>query len=106
MAHAQSCPTLRDLIHCGPPGSSVQEIYKARIMEWVANPFSRGSSPPRDRTQISCIAGRFFTTEPPGKPYAYKLSSEYKYQVYINYQVNKYAHVCSVISDSLWPHGL
>ena len=34
---------------------------------WVAVPFSRGSSQPRDRTQVSCITGRFFTTEPPGK---------------------------------------
>ena len=39
-----------------------------RILEWVAIPFSRGSSPPRDRTQVSCTAGEFFTTEPPGKP--------------------------------------
>ena len=40
----------------------------ARILEWVAFPFSRGSSQPRDRTQVSHIAGRFFTGEPPGKP--------------------------------------
>ena len=48
---------------CSSPGSSVHEI-----LEWVAIPFSKGSSPPKDWTQVSCISGRFFTTEPPGKP--------------------------------------
>ena len=43
------------------PGSSVHEILQARILEWVAMPSSRGSSQPRDQTQVSCIAGRFFT---------------------------------------------
>ena len=42
-------------------GSLVHGILQARILEWVANPFSVGSSWPRDRTQVSCIAGRFFT---------------------------------------------
>ena len=46
---------------CSPPGSSVHEIPQARILEWVTIPFSRGSSWPRDQTQVSCIAGRFFT---------------------------------------------
>ena len=53
-----------------PPGSSVHGILQARILEWVAMPFSRGSSWPQDQTCLSCgscIAGRFFTTEPPGK---------------------------------------
>ena len=44
-----------------PPVSSLHGILQARILEWVAIPFSRGSSQPRDRTQVSCIAGRFFT---------------------------------------------
>ena len=52
---------LGDPMKCSPPGASIHEILKARILEWVASPFSRGSSPPRDRTQVSCIAGRFFT---------------------------------------------
>ena len=46
---------------CSPPGSSVHEIFQARILEWVAISFSRGSSQPRDQTQVSCTAGRFFT---------------------------------------------
>ena len=54
----QSCLTLCD---CSPPGRSVQGILQARILEWVAMPSSRGSSWPRDQTQVSCIASRFFT---------------------------------------------
>ena len=46
---------------CRLPGSSVHEILQARILEWVAIPFSRGSSWPRDRAYISCIPGGFFT---------------------------------------------
>ena len=59
----QSCLTL-----CGPPASSAHGILQARMLEWIAIPFSRGSSWPRDGTPVSCIAGRFFA-EPPGKPY-------------------------------------
>ena len=44
-----------------PPGSSVDGILQARILEWVAIPFSRGLSQPRDRTQVSSILGSFFT---------------------------------------------
>ena len=58
---AQSCPTLCDLVDCSLPGSSIQGILQARILEWVAISFSRGSSQPRDQTQVSCIAGRRFT---------------------------------------------
>ena len=46
---------------CNLPGSSVRGILQARILEWVAIPFSRGSSQSKDQTQVSCIAGRFFT---------------------------------------------
>ena len=45
---AKSCPTLRDPMDCSPPGSSVHGISQARILEWVAIPFSRGSPRPRD----------------------------------------------------------
>ena len=48
----QSCPTL----------CIVHGILQARILEWVAFPFSKGSSQPRNQTQVSCIAGRFFTS--------------------------------------------
>ena len=56
----QSCLTLCDPVDCSPPGSSIHEILQARILEWVAISFSRGSSRPKDRTQVSCIAGRCF----------------------------------------------
>ena len=56
----QSCPTLCDPVDCSPPGSSIHGILQARILECVAISFSRGSSQPRDRTQVSCIAGRCF----------------------------------------------
>ena len=46
---------------CSLPGSSVHGIFQARILEWVAVPFSKGSSQPRDQTQVSCTAGWFFT---------------------------------------------
>ena len=46
---------------CCLPGSSAHGILQARVLQWVAIPFSRGSSWPRDRTHISCTAGRFFT---------------------------------------------
>ena len=57
----QSCPTLCDPIDGSPPGSPKPGILQARILEWVAITFSRGSSLPRDKTQVSCMAGRFFT---------------------------------------------
>ena len=50
---AQSCPNLCDPVDCSSPGSSVQGIFQARILEWVAISFSRGSSWPRDWTQVS-----------------------------------------------------
>ena len=54
---AQSCPTL-----CNPMNYTVHEILQARILECVVFPFSRGFSQPKDQTQVSCIAGGFFTS--------------------------------------------
>ena len=51
------CPTLCDPMDCSSPGSFVHGILQARILEWVAVLFSRGSSRPRDRIHISCITG-------------------------------------------------
>ena len=53
--------SLCDPLDCSPPGSSVCGILQARRLEWVAMPSYRGSSQPRDWTQVSCIAGMFFT---------------------------------------------
>ena len=58
---AQACPALCDPMDCSPPNSFVLGILQARILEWAAISFSRGSSPPRDQTQVSHIAGVFFT---------------------------------------------
>ena len=62
------CPTLCNPMDCSLPGSSVHGILQAITLKWVAMPFSRGSSWPRDWTCVSCTAARFFTTEPRGKP--------------------------------------
>ena len=71
---------------CSLSGSSVREILQARILEWVAISFSRGSSQPRDRTRVSCIAGGCFTIwakrqgkreniyDPPWQAYWFRLS--------------------------------
>ena len=53
---------LATVAHQAPASVTLSmRILQARILEWVALPFSRGSSQPRDQTQVSCIAGRFFT---------------------------------------------
>ena len=66
---AKSCPTLCDPLDYSQPGSSVHGILQARILEWFAISFSRGSSQPRDWTHVSCI-GTVFITVPHGKPYS------------------------------------
>ena len=58
---AQSCLTLCNPMDCSLPGSSVHGIFQARILEWAAISFSRGTSQPRDRTRVSSIVGRHFT---------------------------------------------
>ena len=60
---AQSCPTL-----CNPMDYIFHGILQARILEWITFPFSRGSFQPSNQTQVSHIAGRFFTRKPQGKP--------------------------------------
>ena len=75
----QLCPTLLQptrwivahQVNCSPPDSSVHGIFQARILEWVSTSFSKGSFWSRDWTHtfwVSCTAGRFFTSEPLGKP--------------------------------------
>ena len=69
---------LCDPMGCDPLGSSVHRIVQARILEWVAVSSPRGSSRFRDLTHISCgscIADRFFTTEPPRKPFKLPVAS-------------------------------
>ena len=62
---------------CSLPGSSIHGIFQARILEWVAISFCKGSSWPRDRTQVSRIAGRYFTFI----AVQYYLKKQEKYQI-------------------------
>ena len=57
----QSCSTLCDPMDCSPPGFSVHGILQARILQWIAFSFSRGSSPPSNHTPVSSTADKFFT---------------------------------------------
>ena len=66
---SESCSVqLCDPMDWSPPGSTVHGISQARILEWVAIPFSRGSSRPRDQTQVSTLQADSLPSEPPGKP--------------------------------------
>ena len=68
--HAQLlrfCLTLCNPMDYSTLGSSIHGILQGRILDWVAISYSKGSSQPRDQTRVSCIVGRFFTTEPKGK---------------------------------------
>ena len=65
---AQLCPTLCDPMDCSLPGSSVHVTSQARILEWVAISFSKGSSQPGIKLVSPALAGGFITSWPPGKP--------------------------------------
>ena len=78
---AQSCPTL-----CDPMDYTVHGILQARILEWVAFLFSRGSSQPRDRTQVSCIAGRSFTNWAMREVLWRNICSHFNYFLRIDFQ--------------------
>ena len=64
----ESHPTLYDFMDCSPPGSSVHGNFQARILEWVAISYSRDLPDPGIEAMSPPLAGRFFTTELPGKP--------------------------------------
>ena len=72
----QSCPTLCDPMDFSPPGASIHGILQASILEWVAVPSFGGSSWPRDWVLVSCIASRFFSAAPPGKPQCWETHNE------------------------------
>ena len=125
----QSRPTLFDHMECSLLGSSVHGILQARIWEWAAISSSRASSPPRDQTHVSFIAGKFFTAESPCDIQ----SSKYYYLEHfrkdfpspgincwadeskrhtescttsVRAQVSTVQFSHSVVSNSLWPRGL
>ena len=64
---SKSYLTFCDPMDYSHPGSSIHGILQARIPEWLAISYSRESCQPRDQIRVPCIAGRFFTAEPPGK---------------------------------------
>ena len=70
----QSCPILCYPMDCSPAGSSVHGIIQAKILEWVAIPFSRGSFQHRDRTWVSCIADSVYQQRYKGSLTIYSLS--------------------------------
>ena len=84
----QSCPTLHDVLHCSPPGSSVHGILQARILEWVAITNSRGSSKPRDWTWVSCIAGGFITNWATREDFVSQVNSIYNSRLLRKYWYN------------------
>ena len=93
--HAQSCPTLCDPMDHGSPSSSVHRIFQARILEWVAIS-SSGNLPNTGIEPMSpALAGRFFTTEPPGKPLnwwtgnnlGYKSTTQQNWQLTVSWKI-------------------
>ena len=72
---AQSCLTLCNGVDCSPPGSSVRGILQSRVLEWVALPFSRGSSQPRDRTWVSSLQVDSLLSEPEREFYYFTITS-------------------------------
>ena len=88
-----------------PPGSSVHEILQARILEWAVIPFSRGSSWPRDRTQVSGTAGGFFIVWATGKPSHLGNTYPNKNELLLHSHC-VCAWLLSVMCDTLWPHRL
>ena len=89
MKVTQLCPTL-----CNPMFYVDHGVLQARILEWVSFPFSKGSFQPRDWTQVSYMAGWFFTS------WATREAQEY----WSGFSSVQFSH--SVMSNSLWPHGL
>ena len=95
---AQSCPTLCNPVDFSLPGSSVHGIFQARVLEWVAISYSRGSSRPRDQTCISCVSCI-------GKRILYHCATredlEY-YTVTKKSLPSTYYHICWISSPSIY----
>ena len=107
---AQSCPTLCDPMDCSPSASSVHGILQARILERVVMTFSRGSFQPRNRTRVSCIAGRFFPIRATRDNSIWKRSElnikRSGTRIHIEHSVSLTTTPCSPLLDlgALWLH--
>ena len=95
---AQSCPTLCNPLDCSPPGSSINGTLQARILEWVAMPFSSRSSQPRDQTCVFCI----------GREILYLLSHQGNPRLLLtlsllssSYELRNGAHICFIACSGL-----
>ena len=94
----QSCPTL-----CDPMDNTVHGILQGRILEWAAIPFFRGSSKPRDQTQVSCIAGRFFTVWATRETCLFiLLHLTFCYAIFINHRLNHAPSLQVSVKFSSW----
>ena len=92
---AQLCPTLCDPVDCNPPASSVHGILQARTLEWVAMPVSSGSSRPRDWTRVLL-----------GRQILYHWATQEAQSLYTYTHLHAWMFSHSVVSASLWTHGL
>ena len=100
---AQSCPTLFNPMDCTSLGSSVHGIFQVRILEWVAIPFSRGSSQPRNQNGSSALQVDSLPSEPPRKPSSDWLGAVESHQEESWVSLDTVApHRC--ILSLLWPH--
>ena len=91
----QSYLTLWDPWDCSPPGSSVHEIFQARILEWVAMPSSRGSFWPKDQicaSCISCTAGGFFTCWAIAEDQSYHMTQKFYSQIHTPREFKTFSH--------------
>ena len=106
--YAESCPTLCGPMDCGLSGSSVHGIFKARLLEWVAISYSRGSSWPKDQTLVSCIS--YISRQilyywcHQGSPLNSLIFCITSFSVYTS--LSKLCVLCLLVSNSLGPHGL
>ena len=98
---SKSCPTLCDCMDCSPPGSSIHGILQARILGWVAIPFSRGSSQPTDRTWVFCIAGIFNASNTSPSFVTTKNVSRH-YQMFPYRRQGNSTNYCMIV---YWPHS-
>ena len=99
-----------DSVDCSPPGSPVHGILQARILEWVAISFSRGSSWSRNWTRVSCIAGRWFTNwatrEACSVPFSYSLAQQILDGIFSGCRFQISAEILPLESDSWWVHWI
>ena len=80
------------------PGFSIHGIFQVKILEWVAVPFSKGSSQPRDQTQVSRIARKWFASEPPG---IHELIIYSYYDLYLDKEVKRNKHMIRMNNNSV-----